>query len=148
MHITNITSSLLRLTFSIKKMLMLIITGIHGRSRFCLWAKSLESIQFIFLNWHVRQCASPITHLAFNPVHLRVKQIIFIISLIIYSKTANGFSLQPSVQVPPFSGSIFLLSLSLPNRSQNSLVHPYLCTFIHTLSTLRISSHIKTLPTC
>lgn len=48
----------------------------HGNlwvSCFCLWAKTLKSIKFIFFNWHIRQCASFMIHLTFNPVHLSVK---------------------------------------------------------------------------
>lgn len=141
-HITDVTSLLLGLTFSIKKNGdVLTLMGIH-----------LAFIQFVFFSWPIRQCASFMTHLAFNSVRLSVKE-----------NTQNSLSLYHSPkkcqQFPSAARysststfwSIPLLSL-LPlntihlNRSQQSPVHPQMHTLIHTFPTPGISSHIQILP--
>lgn len=88
---------------------MLIIMGTRGVSCFRHWAKTLESIK-LFFNQQIRQYASFMTHLAFNPVHLPVK-LNMQKSLSFYqspnSKSASGFPLQhdwcPSIFWPYFS---------------------------------------------
>ena len=133
---------------------MLIIMEIYGVSCFRLWAKTLESIKFRFFNWHTRQRASFMTHFGLQPSppisEIKQGKIIFMISLT-YWKTASGFPPQPSIQVSPFSGSIFLPSLLLLNinqlnRSQQSSVHPYLWTLTYTFPSPGMPSHSKTLP--
>lgn len=88
MHITNITSLLFGLIFSIKKnadIVMLIILGFCGVSCFRLWAKTLESIKFIFFNWHIRQCTGFKTHFGLQPSppisQIKHAKIVFIKSL-------------------------------------------------------------------
>lgn len=104
-HVTDVTSLLLGLTFSIKKNGdMLTLMGIH-----------LAFIQFVFFSWLVRQCASFMTHLAFNSVRLSVKENTQN-SLSLYHspnlrRSASGFPLQHGIQVPPLSG-LFLSFLS------------------------------------
>lgn len=149
MHITSITVLLLGLTFSIKKnadIVMLIITGIYGVSCFHLWAKTLESIKFVFFSWHIKQHASFMTYfgLQSSPSISEIKHAkIFFIIPFTYSKTASGFPLQPGIQVY-FSSSIFLPSLTTKHHSTEQ-IPTVTCTSLFFKLLLIYSLHLECL---
>lgn len=107
--------------------------------------------QVCIFSWHIRQHASFMTHfgLQSSPFISEIKHIIFFIIPFTYSKTADGFRLQPGDKVY-FSSSIFLPSLTTKHHSTEQIPTVTCCTsllfkLLPIFPSPGMSSHSKTI---